>query len=189
MPGRGKGGITGRKNRLAARLSGLLAGWPLITVAWKWKGRMRWGPSSMKRYPAKRLGYLLCETCYLLGSIENSMETASRVPFWKIIQLRISVRAKKLSGRSVFETRVCASTIQTRRKFLFFRSIVKIWSLTIQSRERREKSIRNCGWERIRNLSLIEIDNWYILSKKRKLILEKRCNIYSFFYGRSFDYR
>lgn len=80
----------------------------------------------MKRYPAKRLGYLLCETCYLLGSIENSMETASRVPFWKIIQLRISVRAKKLSGRSVFETRVCASTIQTRRKFLFFRSIVKI---------------------------------------------------------------
>lgn len=177
MPGRGKGGITGRKNRLAARLSGLLAGWPLITVAWKWKGRMRWGPSSMKRYPAKRLGYLLCETCYLLGSIENSMETASRVPFWKIIQLRISVRAKKLSGRSVFE------------KFLFFRSIVKIWSLTTQSRERREKSIRNCGWEGIRNLSLIEIDNWYILSKKRKLILEKRCNIYSFFYGRSFDYR
>lgn len=73
----------------------------------------------MKRYPAKRLGYLLCETCYLLGSIENSMETASRVPFWKIIQLRISVRAKKLSGRSVFETRVCADDSNTKEIFIF----------------------------------------------------------------------
>ena len=112
MPGRGKGGITGRKNRLAARLlSGLLAGWPLITMAWKWKGRTRWGPSSMKRYPAKRLGYLLCETCYLLPLNRSKIRWKPRVVplFWKIIQLRISVPAKKLSGDgSWFSRRVCA---------------------------------------------------------------------------------
>lgn len=98
-----------------ARLSGLLAGWPLITAAWKWKGACdESAPSSMKRYPARIF------TLWNLESIEIRWRPRGVASlFCKIIHLRILVRSEKVK-RFCFRVCICIDSKFCVYSFFFF---------------------------------------------------------------------